>query len=457
MIIINPATEQEITTLAEETPQNVADRLQTLRYGQKAWQALGVSKRLEIITKFGELIKENTEELARILTSETGKPIQQSRNEINGAHNRIIHLRANAEKWLADEKLVTEGQTLESIEYEPLGVVANISAWNFPYNVGYNVFLYALVAGNAVLYKPSEFASLTGLEFEKYLHKAGVPQNVFMIAIGGKEVGQAILEMDFDGYFFTGSYGTGKHIIQTVAPKMVPVQLELGGKDPLYVMDDVADIKQAAINAAEGAFYNNGQSCCAVERIYVHQKIYDEFVKEFVKEVKAYKVGDPMDQDTFIGAVTRPQQIEVLDDQINDAIDKGATVLTGGKRLAGAGYFFEPAVLVDVSHDMKIMRDESFGPVIGIQKVGSDGEAVELMKDTAYGLTSAVFSSDQNRATAVLSLMNTGTVYWNCCDRVSPNLPWSGRGNSGVGSTLSSQGIRAFVQPKAWQLRPWTK
>ncbi|WP_109829462.1 aldehyde dehydrogenase family protein [Reichenbachiella versicolor] len=454
MIIINPATEQEINTLSEDTPSKVAERLQTLRNGQKAWQALGVSKRLEIITRFGELIKSNTEELANILTSETGKPIQQSRNEINGAHNRIDHLQTNAEKWLASEKLVEEGQTLESIQYEPLGVVANISAWNFPYNVGYNVFLYALVAGNAVLYKPSEFSSLTGLEFEKYLHQAGVPKDVFMTAIGGKEVGQAILELDFDGYFFTGSYATGKHIIQTVAPKMVPVQLELGGKDPLYIMDDVADIKQSAINAAEGAFYNNGQSCCAVERIYVHEKIYDEFVEELVKEVKGYKIGDPKNKDTFIGAITRPQQIEILDNQVNEALEKGAQKLTGGNALEGVGYFYEPVVLVGVNHDMKIMKEESFGPIIGIQKVSSDEEAIDLMKDTAYGLTSAVFSADEERAKAVLSEMNTGTVYWNCCDRVSPNLPWSGRGNSGVGSTLSSQGIRAFVQPKAYQMRP---
>ncbi len=335
-----------------------------------------------------------------------------------------------------------------------MGIVANISAWNFPYNVGYNIFLYALCAGNAVLYKPSEFASLTGKQFEKYLHEAGIPTNVFKCVIGTGTLGQAILEENFDGYFFTGSYATGKHIAQTVASKLVPVQLELGGKDPLYVTEDVVDIKQAAINAAEGAFYNNGQSCCAVERIYVVENIYDQFVQFFIEEVKSYKMGDPNQLDTFIGPLTRPQQLQVLENQFKDALDKGAQLEIGGKQPEGMdGYFFEPTVLTKVTHDMKVMIDESFGPIIGIQKVTSDEEAVTLMKDTEYGLTSAIFTSNEERAYTILNQMNSGTVYWNCCDRVSPNVPWSGRKNSGLGSTLSSQGIRAFVQPKSYHWR----
>ncbi len=453
MKIINPATEETLADIVEDTQQSIEGKLYTLRQGQKQWAKKSVKERLDCIIRFGELILENKEELAKILTSETGKPLQQSFNEINGAHNRIEHLKANAEKWLAEETIVSEGATIEKIRYEPLGVIANISAWNFPYNVGYNVFLYALVAGNAVLYKPSEFASLTGKEFERYLIKAGVPGNVFQAVIGGSEVGQHLLDSDLDGYFFTGSYATGLHILKSVTHKMVPVQLELGGKDPLYVMDDVADVKQTAINAAEGAFYNNGQSCCAVERIYVHEKIYDEFVDELVKEVKSYKMGNPMKEDTFIGTLTRPQQIATLDDQVMDALDKGAERKCGGDAIRGIGYFYEPTVLVNVNHSMKIMKDESFGPVIGIQKVSSDEEAIDLMKDTEYGLTAAVFSSDESRAQRVFDEMDTGTVYWNCCDRVSPNVPWSGRKNSGLGSTLSAQGIRAFTQPKAYHLR----
>ena len=264
MKIINPATEEVIVDLTEDTQESVKRKLNVLRAGQKLWRLKSVKERLSHIIHFGELILENREELASILTGETGKPIQQSLNEITGAQNRINHLNINAEKWLSTEIIIDSGGIQEKIVYEPLGVIANISAWNFPYNVGYNVFLYALAGGNSVLYKPSEYASLTGKEFERYLRKAGVPANVFQCVIGGANVGQHILEANLDGYFFTGSYTTGQHILKTVAHKMVPVQLELGGKDPLYIMDDVEDVKQAAINAAEGVFYNNGQSCCAV-------------------------------------------------------------------------------------------------------------------------------------------------------------------------------------------------
>ncbi|MEP4532613.1 MAG: aldehyde dehydrogenase family protein [Cyclobacteriaceae bacterium] len=452
MNIINPAIEDVIATLKQDSVSSVEEKLTKLRQGQKQWQKLSVADRLSIIQNFGGLVKENVDELASILTSEVGKPIKQSRGEVLGSLNRITHLVDNAEKWLSDE-LITVGDTAEKIKYEPLGVIANISAWNFPYNVGYNVFLYALVAGNAVLYKPSEYACLTGLRLKELLVEAGVPEDVFEVVIGRGDVGQYMLEADLDGYFFTGSYKTGVHIAKQVAHKLVPVQLELGGKDPLYVADDVPDIRQAAVNAAEGAFYNNGQSCCAVERIYVHSGIYDEFLKAFIDEVKSFRIGDPVQEDTFIGAMTREPQIDVILGQVKDALNKGAKLELGGSRLASKGYFLQPTVMSSVNSSMSIMMDESFGPVIGVQKVDSDNEAMKLMNDTTYGLTAAVFSSDEARAKAILDELNVGTVYWNCCDRVSPNVPWSGRKNSGLGSTLSYQGIRAFVQPKAYHFR----
>ncbi len=453
MKIINPATEEVIREIEQDNKASIDAKLKALRAGQKVWAKKSVRTRLKAIEAFGKLVIENKDELAQILTQETGKPITQSRNEISGSLNRISHLSKNAEKWLQPEEFGMEGDTLELLYHEPLGVIANISAWNFPYNVGYNVFLYALVAGNSVLYKPSEYATLTGLKFKELLHRAGVPENVFDIAIGSGEVGQTLLESDLDGYFFTGSHKTGLHIAKNVAHKMVPVQLELGGKDPLYIMDDVGDVKKWAINAAEGAFYNAGQSCCAVERIYVHAKIYDEFVKYFVEEVKNYQIGNPEKADTFIGPVTREAQLEVILDQIEDAKKKGAEVILGGKGMDKPGYYMEPTVVTQTTHEMKIMMEESFGPIIGIQAVGSDEEAIRLMLDTPYGLTASVFSEDEQRAKTVLDQMNVGTCYWNCCDRVSPNVPWSGRKNSGMGHTLSYMGIRAFTQPKAYHLR----
>jgi acyl-CoA reductase-like NAD-dependent aldehyde dehydrogenase len=453
MNIVNPATEEIIAEVLQDDLNSIQSKLEKLQSGQKLWAKKSLEERLAIIVQFGKLVKENNEALANVLTSETGKPIKQAKSEVLGALNRIAHLERDAAKYLSPEAVLTEGATKESIFYEPLGVVANISAWNFPYNVGFNVFLYALVAGNAVMYKPSEFATLTGTAIKDLLLEAGVPDYAFQLVVGDGAVGQFMLELPFAGYYFTGSYATGVHIAKSVAHKLVPVQLELGGKDPLYIMDDVADVKQAAINAAEGAFYNNGQSCCAVERIYVHEKIYDQFITHFVEEVVSYKMGDPTDDQTFIGPVTRKQQIKIIEAQIQDALSKGAKLLCGGELISGKGYYLAPTVMAEVNHHMSIMKEESFGPIIGIQKVTTDEEAFALMQDCDYGLTAAVFSTDEKRARQILDQMNTGTVYWNCCDRVSPNVPWSGRKNSGLGSTLSHHGIRAFTQPKAYHAR----
>jgi len=266
-------------------------------------------------------------------------------------------------------------------------------------------------------------------------------------------VGEILLNTSFDGYFFTGSYKTGKYIYEKVASKMVPCQCELGGKDPLYVADDIADVKAVAAGTADGAFYNNGQSCCAVERIYVHQKIYDQYVEEFVKELKSWKQGSPTEAGVYFGPLTRQDQGRVLQHQVEEAVRGGAKILSGGKPIAGKGYYFEPTVLVNVNNQMAIMRDESFGPVIGIMKVKDDDEAIRLMQDTEYGLTASVYSSDQQRAENILQQINSGTGYWNCCDRVSAAVPWSGRKHSGFGSTLSHAGLRAFAKPKAYHLR----
>ena len=453
MKIINPATEEIITDVEEDTKSSLSKKFQSLQLAQPSWQLISPTERVHILKKFSALLKENTELLALTLTNEVGKPLQQSRNEINGAINRIKWLTENAEKYLADETMTLDEGLEEKISYEPLGVVCNISAWNYPYLVGVNVFVPALLAGNAVMYKPSEHAILTGIEIEKLLKQAGVPENIFHVAIGAKEVGELLLDIPFDGYFFTGSYKTGKYIYEKVAPKMVPCQCELGGKDPLYVAGDVADIKAAALATADGAFYNNGQSCCAVERIYVQENIYDNYIDEFVKEVKSWKIGLPTEEGIYFGPLSRKEQLTTLEQQVSDALEKGATIITGGKPLNRSGYYFEPTILTNVTNDMQLMKDESFGPIIGIMKVKDDEEAIELMQDTEYGLTASVYSSDKSRAENILKQLNTGSGYWNCCDRVSASLPWSGRKHSGFGVTLSHAGLRAFTKPKAWHLR----
>jgi acyl-CoA reductase-like NAD-dependent aldehyde dehydrogenase len=233
---------------------------------------------------------------------------------------------------------------------------------------------------------------------------------------------------------------------------MVKVQLELGGKDPIYVCDDV-DVETAAAAVADGAFYNTGQSCCSVERIYVHDAIYDRFLAAFVAEVKRFKLGDPQDEGTYIGPLTRAPQLAVLKRQVTDAVRKGARLLTGGDVVKRKGNWFAPTVLADADHSMALMRDESFGPIIGIARVGDDAEAVRLMNDSEYGLTAGVYTPDGKRARRILDQLAAGSVYWNCCDRVSPRLPWSGVKHSGIGLTLSTYGIETFTRPKAWHLR----
>ncbi|HSB22861.1 MAG TPA: aldehyde dehydrogenase family protein, partial [Burkholderiaceae bacterium] len=405
-----------------------------------------------IVQRFRAGVVAELDALAATLTMEMGKPIAQARNELNGLLPRIDFFLAQTEAAIADEPVFDDAGMRERIGHVPLGVVGNISAWNYPYFVGCNVIIPALLTGNAVLYKPSEFASLTGAHIARLLHAAGVPRDVMHALVGGGEVGAALLNQRLDGLFFTGSHATGVRIAQALAPKLVKLQLELGGKDPTYVRAD-ADPRAAAESLADGAMYNTGQSCCSVERIYVHESLHDAFVEHFVATVKGFKIGDPMDPATYIGAITRAPQLAVLDAQVADAQAKGAKLLVGGHRLAGPGNWYAPTVLTSVDHTMELMREESFGPVIGIQKVRSDDEAVALMNDTRYGLTAGVYTRDEAKARELLARVNAGSVYWNCCDRVSPRLPWSGYGDSGIGLTLSTHGIQTFTRPKAWHLR----
>ena len=454
MKIMNPATGAVLAEVAADNLKTVRAKYELARAAQPKWAAVPIKKRLAIIARFRELLIERQDLLARTLTAEVGKPIRQSRNELSGLTTRIDFFLSETERALRDERVFADaqGKLEERIAHVPLGVIANISAWNYPYFVGGNVFLPALAAGNAVLYKPSEFATLTGQHIADLLHEAGVPRNVFIAVIGDGATGAALLRQPVDGVFFTGSYGTGAKIAASTGRRMIKTQLELGGKDPIYICEDV-DIRTAVAGVADGAFYNTGQSCCSVERIYIHEQIYDAFVAAFVAEVKTFKIGDPTDEATYIGAITRRPQLAVLQAQVTDAKRKGAKLLLGGHVLKGKGNWYAPTVLADVDHSMRVMRDESFGPIIGLQAVADDEAAVDLMNDTEYGLTAGVYTASERRAKKILGKVAAGSVYWNCCDRVSPRLPWSGVKHSGIGLTLSTYGIQTFTRPKAWHLR----
>ena len=449
--IENPATGESLAEIPADDDASVVAKAAAARAAQPRWAAVPLADRKAAIGRFRAALVAERESLAVTLTREVGKPIRQSRAELDGVLGRIDFFLAEIDGCLAPETVHDEAAMREQVTHVPLGVVVNVSAWNYPYFVGANVFVPALLAGNAVLYKPSEHATLTGLHIARLLHAAGVPADVFVPLTGAGGVGAALVAQPVDGVFFTGSNATGVRIARAVQP-LTKLQLELGGKDPVYVRADV-DPKAAAASLADGAMYNAGQSCCAVERLYVHEAVHDAFVEHFVAAVRGLRVGDPMDEATDVGPLARGAQLDVLDAQVRDAVERGATLLCGGQRLPGPGIWYAPTVIDRANHSMLLMRDETFGPVIGIQAVAGDDEAMALMNDTRYGLTAGIYSADEARARSLLSGVRAGSVYWNCCDRVSPRLPWSGVGDSGIGLTLSREGIRTFTRPKAWHLR----
>jgi acyl-CoA reductase-like NAD-dependent aldehyde dehydrogenase len=457
MNVVNPATEQVIAEVPEDSPASVAAKVARARAAQPRWAAEPLGRRLEAVARFRDLLVARRDELALVLTREMGKPITQAKNELSAMPGRIDFFLAETAAVLADETVHREGEPPrpkleEIISHEPLGVIANVSAWNYPYFVGSNVFVPALLTGNTVLYKPSELATLTGLRIVALLHEAGIPEDAVQAVVGGGGAGAALVAAPVDGVFFTGSYATGKSIAAVAGPRLTKLQLELGGKDPTYVCEDV-DVAAAAASLADGAMYNTGQSCCSVERIYVHRRIAEPFAEAFLDNVRGFVVGDPEDAATYIGPLARRDQLAALEAQVADAVAKGARLRAGGGRVVRPGWYFQPTVLTEAANDMRLMREESFGPVIGIAAVDGDEQAVRLMNDTDYGLTAGVYTPDRDRARAILGRVDAGSVYWNCCDRVSPRLPWTGRKHSGVGSTLSRYGIRTFLQPKAWHLR----
>ena len=449
--VCNPAIGEVIRAVAVTEPSEIEQKVRRARQAQRAWGSRPYEERAAALRAFGSLLDKESEDCARITTSEVGKPIRQSRNEVRAVLERIAWNVDHAGEVIEDRVVTRADHLEERVSYEPVGVVAHVSAWNYPYFVGLNSIVPALLTGNAVLYKPSEHATLTGLRLVDLLHRAGVPVDVVQTVVGGGAAGAALVDADIDMVCFTGSYATGTKVAAAVADRLVRLQLELGGNDAAYVCDDV-DIEDVAIAVAEGAFYNSGQSCSATERIYVHERIWDGFVDAFVEAVRSYRVGPPEDDTTDLGPLARPAQLDVLESQMADAEARGARVLHGGRRIDCAGNWFEPTVLVEVNAGAAVLRDESFGPVIALQPVRDDADALVRMNDTEYGLGGAVFTRDRERAVSLLAQLDVGNAYWNVADRSCVRLPWAGRRHSGIGVSMSESGVRGFVREKAWHL-----
>ena len=427
---------------------------------QKGWARTSLTERLSLCERFCAEFEKDGDRIAREVTAQTGKPLGQARGEVKTALARARYMMSIAAEALRDEPLPALPGFTRFVRHEPVGVVLDISAWNYPLLITVNVVIPAVLAGNAVLVKSAARTALCGDSFARAFARAGAPENLVTAIDASHAVCAQIIARPEVGFVsFTGSVRGGHEVYREGAKRFVDVGLELGGKDPAYVAPD-ADLDYAIANTVDGAFYNAGQSCCGVERIYVHASLYDKFVEGALAEVRKYKLGDPLDSATSLGPMAIPGAPEKLQAQVEEARGKGGRVLCGGKPVhdaAGKGRFFDPCLIVDANHQMHgLMVEESFGPIVGVQKVADDDEAVRLMNDSPYGLTASIWTRDQERAFRVGAQIETGTFFMNRCDYLDPALPWTGVKDTGKGMSLSRYGFLSLTRRKSFHLRTQT-
>jgi acyl-CoA reductase-like NAD-dependent aldehyde dehydrogenase len=454
--LVNPATEEpyrEVTAISEP---ELAAAVVRARRAQRDWRHTPVDERAKIVGQMVPAFRAQADQVALEITRQMGKPIQQARNEINTMIDRAETLCRLAADALADEPLPPKDGFHRFIRHEPLGVVLDIAAWNYPLLIAVNVIVPALLSGNAVLVKHARLTPLCADHFVSAFAKAGLPAGLIAATPMDHALAAKVIRSgQVDYVSFTGSVEGGREIHGHVASRFIDAGLELGGKDPAYVAED-ANFTFAVENLVDGAFYNAGQSCCGIERIYVARGLFDRFVEAYVALVRQYRMGDPEDSATTLGPCAQKKVVETVQGQIAQARGAGARVLTGGTPWKGRGYFCEPTVLTDVNHGMAVMWEESFGPVIGLMPVADDAEAVRLMNDSPYGLTASVWTEDTGRAERLMDQLDAGTVYANRCDYLDPLLPWVGVKDSGKGCSLSHLGFGHLTRPKSFHLRTRT-
>ncbi len=385
-----------------------------------------------------------------------GRPIKYTPGEVNGFADRARYMIDIAEHKLADIQVSGETGFTRFIKREPLGVVFTIAPWNYPYLTAVNSIIPAIMAGNVVIMKSSSQTPLLAERISEAFKSAGLPEGIFQYLFMTHDATTNIIKSGQINYVsFTGSVAGGKEIEKAAAGHFIDTGLELGGKDPAYVRED-ADIEQAAANIVDGVYFNSGQSCCGIERIYVHEKCYKEFVDHFVSLVQQYHLGDPMLPDTTLGPMVSTHAAERVRQHIQDAIDKGAKACINTNDFKAdkqGSQYLAPQVLVDVDHSMQVMTEETFGPVAGIMQVSSDQEAIDLMNDSEYGLTASVWTLNEQAAIEIGNQIQTGTFFMNRCDCLDPALAWTGVKNSGKGCSLSEIGYEKVTRPKSFHLK----
>jgi acyl-CoA reductase-like NAD-dependent aldehyde dehydrogenase len=427
---------------------------------QRAWAATRLEERLALCERFCEEFLKAQPKIAREISLQMGKPLGQAEGEVKTAVTRARYMMSIAAEALADEPLPPLEGFSRKISQEPVGVVLAIGAWNYPLLITVNVVVPAVLAGDAVLIKPSPRTPLCANHFADAFSRAGAPKDLVQaFMVDHPTVANAVEHPAIGFVSFTGSVRGGREVYAMVASKrLIDVGLELGGKDPGYVAED-ANLEHAAANLIDGAFYNAGQSCCAIERVYVHRSLYKPFLERAEGLVREYKLGDPLSGDTSIGPMALPGAPAVLATQVAEAKARGARVLVDGSptQVNGHGRFFSPALLSDVDNKVALMQEESFGPVLGVRAVDSEEEAVSLMNDSAYGLTAAIWTESAERAERLGKRLEAGTVFMNRCDYLDPALPWTGFKDSGKGVCLSHWGFAAVTRRKSWHFRLRTR
>jgi len=444
--LLNPYDGSLLAERPYTSPAEVELRLERARATQRRWRRMPYEQRHDRVVRGMDFLREHSAEIAADVTRQVGKPLSQARGEVAGMLSRAQHLLDIGERSLAPEVLPGQDGFVLRIEHVPHGVVLELAAWNYPLLIPINVIVPALLAGNVVLLKHSANAVLCGEWFERAFDDPDLPGLLSHLILDHESLAGWIRDPRIDHVVFTGSVEGGRAIQDAARGRFIDVGLELGGKDPAYVAAD-ADFDFAAENLVDGACYNAGQSCCGVERVYVHADLYDDFLARVQPILENYRLGDPMKDGTTMGPMARPRQPAELEAQVQDALAKGARRLVGGGVVDPR--FFAPTLLADCTQDMLVMQEESFGPILPVMRVEDDDEALRAMNDSAFGLTASVWTRDDARAEHFVAELEAGTVFQNRCDFLDPALPWVGVKNSGRGVSLSSYGFLSLTRRKS--------
>jgi acyl-CoA reductase-like NAD-dependent aldehyde dehydrogenase len=435
------------------TGKQVESAMDKALQAQKTWKQVAVVERAALCRRMADWCVERADELGAELSWQMGRPVTQSPGELKrGFHERALHMCSIAEETLKDLEVGDKPAFRRFIRREPLGVVLVVAPWNYPWLTSVNAVVPALLAGNSVILKMAAQTPLVAERYAEAFKAAGLPEGVFQfLHLDHAQVARAIADPRIAFVAFTGSVPAGHAVQQAAAERFIGTGLELGGKDPGYVRAD-ADLGFAAENLVDGSFFNSGQSCCGIERIYVQRSVFDDFVERFTALTRQYRLGNPLEKETNLGPLVRTQAADSVRAQVRQAVRKGAKALIKLKDRPGTPYL-PPEVLVNVDHGMAVMTEETFGPVVGIQPVKGDEEAIALMNDSRYGLTASIWTKDADAALRVGDRVETGTWFMNRCDYLDPALAWTGVKDSGRGCTLSRLGLEAFTRPKSFHLK----